>query len=87
MDKGYGNLAASIGPIMKPFTNTILVIFHPSKGSMLIRTFRILRLPLPFIAGELCVSCNGMGKPAKQAKMLTEGLELKYSFQAQETYN
>ena len=54
---------------------------------MLIRTFRILRLPLPFIAGELCVSCKGMGKPAKQAKMLTEGLELKYSFQAQETYN
>jgi len=25
-------------------------------------------------------------KPAKQAKMLTERLELKYSFQAQETY-
>ena len=23
MDKGYGNLAASIGSTMKPFTNTI----------------------------------------------------------------
>ena len=34
----------------------------------------------------MCVSCKSMDKPAKQAKMLTEGLELKYSFQAQETY-
>ena len=90
MDKGYVNLAASIGPVMKPFTSTILIIFHPSKGSMLIRTFRMLRLPVPFMAGELWaimyVSCKGMDKPAKQAKMLTERLELKYSFQAQETY-
>ena len=53
MDKGYENLAASIGPIMKPFASTILIIFHPSKGSALIRTFRMLRLPLPFMVGEL----------------------------------
>ena len=43
------------------------------------------------MAGELWaimyVSCKGMDKPAKQAKMLTERLELKYSFQTQETYN
>ena len=54
MDMGTGNgYAASIGPVMKPFTSTILIIFHPSKGSMLIRTFRMLRLPVPFMAGEL----------------------------------
>ena len=53
MDKGYGNLAVSVGPIMKPFISTILIIFHPSKGSMLIRTFRMLRLPVPFMVGEL----------------------------------
>ena len=34
----------------------------------------------------MCVSCKSMDKPVKQAKMLTERLELKYSFQAQETY-
>ena len=53
MDKGYGNLAASIGPIVKPFASTILVIFHPLKGSMPIRTFRMLRLPVPFMVGKL----------------------------------
>ena len=34
----------------------------------------------------MCVSCKSMDKPAKQARMLTEGLEWKYFFQAQETY-
>ena len=34
----------------------------------------------------MCNSCKRMDKPAKQAKMPTEGLELKYSFHAQETY-
>ena len=53
MDKGYGNLAASIGPIMKPFTSTILIIFHPSEGSMPIRTFRMFRLPVTFVVGKL----------------------------------
>ena len=53
MDKGYGNLAASIGPIMKPFTSTILMIFHPLKGSMPIRTFRMFRLLMPFMVGKL----------------------------------
>ena len=53
MDKGYRNLATSIGQIMKPFTNTILIIFHPLKDSMLIRTFRMFRLPVPFMVGKL----------------------------------
>ena len=53
MDKGYGNLAARIGPIMKPFTSTILIIFHPLKDSMPIRTFRMFRLPVPFMVGKL----------------------------------
>ena len=34
----------------------------------------------------MCVSFKSVDKPAKQAKMVTEGLEWKYSFQAQETY-
>ena len=53
MDKGYGSLAASPGPTMKPFTSTVLITFHPSKGSVLIRTFRMPRLPMPFMVGEL----------------------------------
>ena len=34
----------------------------------------------------VCVSCKSIDKPVKQAKMVIEGLELKYSSQAQETY-
>ena len=51
--QGYGGLAASPGPTMKPFTSTVLITFHPSKGSVLIRTFRMPRLPVPFMVGEL----------------------------------
>ena len=62
MDKGYGNLAASIGPIMKPFTSTILIIM----GFMPIRTFRMFRLPVPFMVGKLstmmCVSYKSKKK-------------------------
>ena len=53
MDKVYGNLAASICPVMKPFTSTIPIIFHPLRGSMPIRTFRMFRLPMPFMVGKL----------------------------------
>ena len=35
MDKRYGNLATSIGPIMKSYTTTILITFNYLKGSML----------------------------------------------------
>ena len=91
MDKGYGHLAASIGPVMKPFTSTIYSNnFHPLKDSMLIRTFRMFWLPVPFKVGELwtimCVNCKSMDKPVRQARMQTEGFELKYSYHAQETY-
>ena len=80
MDKGYGKLAGSTGPIMKPFTITILIIFHPLKGSMPIKTFRMFRLPVPFMVGKLstmmCVSYKSKKKkPVKQARMPTEGLE------------
>ena len=79
MDKGYGNLAASIGPIMKPFTSTFLINFHPLESSMPIRTFRLFRLPMPFMVGKLltimCISCKSKEKPVKQARMPTEGLE------------
>ena len=75
---------------MKPLTSTSLIIFHPLKGSIPMKTFKMFRLPVPFMVGELwalmCVSYKDMDKPAKQAKMLMERLELKYSFQAQETY-
>ena len=57
MDKGYGNLAASIGPTVKPFTSTILIIFHPLMGSMFIRIFRMFWLPVSFKVGSLEQSC------------------------------
>ena len=42
MDKGYGHSVASIGPTMNPLpVLSILIIFHPLKDSMLIRTFRM----------------------------------------------
>ena len=53
MDKGHGHLAASIGSTMKPFTSTTLILSHPLKDFMLIRTFRMLWLPVPFKVGEL----------------------------------
>ena len=34
----------------------------------------------------MCISYKSVDKPAKEAKIVTEGLELKCSFKAQETY-
>ena len=34
----------------------------------------------------MCVNCKSVDKPAKQAKIVTQGLELKWSLQGQETY-
>ena len=48
-----GTWQQALAPIMKPFTSTILIIFHPLKGSMPIRTFRMFRLPVPFMVAEL----------------------------------
>ena len=80
MDKGYGNLAASIGSIMKPFTSIILIkLFYPLK---------CLGFPChgwDVVNKHMC-SCKSLDKPGKQDRMLTEGFELKCSFHAQETY-
>ena len=69
---------------------SILMIFHPLKDSMLIRTFRMLWLPVPFKVGELwtvmCVNCKSMDKPVRQARKPSEGFELTYSYHAQESY-
>ena len=34
----------------------------------------------------MCISYKSVDKTAKQAKIVTEGLDLKCSFQSQETY-
>ena len=85
MDKGYGNLAASIGSTMKPFTSIILIkLFYPSKGCIFLEC---LGFPVPWFVNNHMHSCKSLDKPAKQAKMLTGGFELKCSFHAQETYH
>ena len=84
MDKGYSDLAASIGSTMKPFTNIILIkLFHPLKGSVFLEYLGFL-----VMVGMLWIikSCKSLDKPAKQARILTGGFELKCSFHAQETY-
>ena len=83
MDKGYGNLAASIGSTMKPFTSIILITFSPLKGLYI---FKMLRLPVSWFVNSHMHSCKSLDKAAKQARMLKGGVELKCSFHAQETY-
>ena len=53
---------------------------------ILIRLFYRSKAMIGVLWTIMCNSCKRMDKPAKQAKMPTEGLELKYSFHAQETY-
>ena len=50
MDKGYGNLAASIGSTMKSYTSTTLIVFNSSKGYIFLECFR---LPVSLTAGRL----------------------------------
>ena len=50
MDKGYGNLAASIGSTMKSYTSSTLIVFNSSKGSIFLECFR---LPVSLTAGRL----------------------------------
>ena len=50
MDKGYGHLAANIGPIMKFYTNTTLIVFNSLKGFIFLECFR---LPMSLTVGEL----------------------------------
>ena len=86
IDKGYGNLAASIGSTMKPFISIILIkLFHPSKGSTVLEC---LGFPCHGwdVVNNRIRSCKSLDEPAKQARMLTGGFELKYSCHAQETH-
>ena len=50
MDKGYGNLAASIGSTVKPYTSTTLIVFNSLKGSIFLECFR---LPVSLTVGRL----------------------------------
>ena len=43
MDKGYGNLAASIGSTMKSYTSSTLIVFNSSKGSIFLECFRLVK--------------------------------------------
>ena len=86
MDKGYGNLAASIGSTMKPFTSIILIkLFYPSKGCIFLECLGFPCHGWDVVSKHMC-SCKSLNKPAKQARILTGGFELKGSFHAQETY-
>ena len=86
MDKGYGNLAASIGSTMTSFTSIILIkLFQALKGSIFLEC---LGFPCHGwdVVNNRIRSCKSLDEPAKQARMLTGGFELKCSFHAQETY-
>ena len=86
MDKGYGKLAASNGSTMRPFTSIILIkLFHPSKGYIFLECLSFLCHGWDVVNKHMCI-CESLDKPAKQARMLTGGFELKCSFHAQETY-
>ena len=85
MDKGYGNLAASIGLTVKSYTSTIPIVFNSLKGSIFLEC---LGFPCHGwdVVNNHMRSCKSLDKPAKQARMLTGEFELKCSFHAQETY-
>ena len=53
---------------------------------ILIKVFHRSKVVIGVLWTITCDSCKRTDKPAKQARMPTEGLELKYSFHAQETY-
>ena len=75
IDKGYGNLAASIGSTMKPFISIILIkLFHPSKGSTFLEC---LGFPCHGwdVVNNHMQSCKSLDKPAKKARMLIVGFE------------
>ena len=57
--------------------------FSPLEGLYI---FRMLRLPVSWFVNNHMRSCKSLDKAAKQARMLTRGVELKCSFHAQETY-
>ena len=57
--------------------------FSPLEGLYI---FRMLRLPVSWFVTHHMRGCKSLDKPAKQARMLKGGVELKCSFHAQETY-
>ena len=70
MDKRHGNLAMSIGPIMKSYISTTLISFNSLKGSM----FQAFCASHSWEAvNNHMGSCKSLDISAKQAKMLTEG--------------
>ena len=76
MDKGYGNLAAGIGPIMKSYTSTTLIVFNSLKGSIFLECFRqASRVSYGWEAvnNHMC-SCKSLDKPGRQAKSHQRGL-------------
>ena len=86
MDKGHGNLAASIGSTMKSYTSTTQILFNSLKGSIFLECFR---LPVSHggeaVNNHMC-SCKSLDKPVRQARKPSEGFELKHFYYAQETY-
>ena len=80
-NKGYENLAASIGSTMKSFTNTILIIFNSSKGSTFLEC---VSCSWEAVNNHMH-SCKSPDKPVRQVRKLSEGFELKHSNYAQET--
>ena len=71
VDKRYGNLATSIGPITKSYTSTTLITFNSLKGSV----FQASHASHSWEAvNNHMRSCKSLDKPAKQARMLTQGV-------------
>ena len=66
--------------------NETLHQYYFNKTFSLLYIFRMLRLPMSWFVNSHMCSCKSLDKPAKQARILTGGFELKCSFHAQETY-
>ena len=77
MDKGCGHLAASIGSTMKSYTNTTLIVYNSSKGSIFLECFRqASRVSHGWEAvNNHMRSCKSLDKPVRQTRQPTEGLK------------
>ena len=84
MDKGYENLAASIGSTVKSYTSTILIAFNSLKSSI----FQASRASHSWEAvNNHMRSCKSPWKPVRQVREPSEGFELRHSFYMQESIN
>ena len=86
MDKGYGNLAASIGLTVKSYTSTILIVFNSLKGSIFLECLASRASHGWEAVNNHMHSCKSLDKPVRQARKPSEGFELKHSYHVQETY-